>query len=663
MSQYTTLAGLWCIVVLLWSSYAHGQVEPDSISMYKLQISKDLPFDKVLQEDAPSFFSANRKLDSLKHIALNVSLLTKERLMQSGVTNVPEALQLLPEFVLKIKSNGLYDIEYRGAKGSYHSTLQGSGQENLLLLVNAIPLNDPLSGQVWWEAIPVGIEDIEVIEVIHAPQGTWYGYGGALGVVNIVTKKSAHTAGMQLKANLQAGQFQSHAYHGSLNVGINERIALRIGANYQARERFQDAYFINSVSRYIRSDSLLFFQPEAFQTNLYTGLSLQSSGVFISSTYQWKDSLYLTADAGSQSTEAQSLFLAAEKIPFTTRASQNRWVNIHFSSPAWRVYLFHQSGNKDYAQGYAGLQYQTTRSGARLEYHKVLGRYGFLFGTEGIKDQYSPNSTTPGIPILEEATSSVEWSQLLLSLYMQQTATLLKNHLYLESGQRIYQKLQALEYPLAYHFALKWFFTQSASIQLRASQTMQTSQQLFENEWKFSATEIASYELGVQKQLTNKGMLRSTVFNQQYLKDTLSQQYKSNMPEWGSTLEGWYQINRWTVRGHATRFFGEKSVDGTQTYSSYPAWVASISGNFSTLFNRVNLQAGVFYYSKYDEKGNNTTYQIPVQWALNTKCSYRVWNQHLLYVNVRNLVNQQDIVVPFADQNSRLIMLGLNIVL
>ncbi|WPP48616.1 TonB-dependent receptor plug domain-containing protein [Catalinimonas niigatensis] len=661
MSQYIALAILWCAVLLFSSSYAWGQA--DSASMYKLQISKDLPFEKVLQEQEPAFFSANRKLDSLKHIAINVSIITKERLKQAGVTNVPEALQLLPEFVLKIKGNGLYNVEYRGAKSTYHSTLEGSGQENLLLLLNAVPFNDALSGEVWWEAVPVSIEDIEMIEVIHSPQGTWYGYGGALGVVNIITKKSTRTAGIQLKANLQAGQFQSHAYHGSLNIGINDHIAVRVGANYQARERFQDAYFINSASRYISSDSLLFFQPEAFQTHLYTDLSLQSSGFFISSTYQWNDSIRLNADIGNQSTQAQSLFLVAEEIPFTTRESQNRWFNVHFSSPAWRVHLFHQSGDKDYAKGYAGLQYQTAKSGARLEYHKVLGRYGFLFGTEGIKDQYSPNTTLLGIPLFEEVTPSVEWSQLLLSLYLQQTATFLKNRLYLESGQRVYQKLQELEYPLGYHLALKWFFASGTSLQLSASQTVQSSQQLFENEWKFNATKIASYELGIQKQLTNKGMLKSTVFNQHQLENIPDRQFQSDMPEWGGTLEGWYQINRWTVRGHATRFFGNGFSDDRQVYTSYPDWIASISGNFSTLFNRVNLNTGIFYYSKHTEERGNTAYHIPVQWAVNIKCSYRIWNQHLLYINVRNLMNQQDVVVPFADQNHRLIMLGMNIVL
>lgn len=654
---------MWCILLFCCHSRAWGQARVDSTHMYKLQIGRDLPFGKMLQEEEPLFLSANRRLDSLKSIALNVSILTKERLKQSGVNNIPEALQLLPEFVLKPKANGLYNVGYRGAESTYTSHQEEHGRENLLLLLNAVPLNDAISGEIWWEAIPVSIEDIERIEVIHSPQGTWYGYGGALGVINIITKKSNSNVGTQLNANLQAGQFQSQHYHGSLNLGLNDRISIRLGANFQVRQRFQEAYFIRSASRYITSDSLLFFQPEAFQTHLYTDLALQSSGFHLSSAYQWNDSIRLSVDLGSQSSQAQSLFLPAEEIPSTTRESRIRWVNVHFSAPTWRAYVFHQSGDKDYAKGYTALQYQTARTGARLEYHKIWGRYGLVLGTEGIKDQYSPRNMISGISIFEGAVPSVEWSQLLLSLYLQQTASFFKKRLFLESGQRVYQDLQELNYPLGYHFALKWFLTEGTSLQLRASQVVQTTQQLLVNEPQFKPIKTSGYELGIHKALANKGMLKATLFNQTHLKHRMDVQNELQMPEWGSTLEAWYQINRWTVRGHATRLFADILSDHSAIPQGYPAWVASINGNFSTFFDRINLNAGLFYYSEHEERVDDAAYLIPDQWVVNTKFSYRIWNQHQLYMNIRNLLNEQVVVVPFTDQNHRLIMLGLHIAL
>lgn len=644
------------MVIFLKAEHVWGQT--DSTHVYKLQISKDLPLDQVLQAQEPLFFSANRRLDSLKSIALNVSVLTREKLSQSGVTTVAEALQLFPEFVVKLKANGLYNVEYRGTKSNFNNST--GGRENLLLLINAVPFNDALSGEVWWEAIPVSIEDIERIEVVHSPQGTWYGYGGALAVVNIIPKKSNNTAGTQLKANLQAGQFQSYDYHGSLNVGINEHFSIRIGGHYQARQRFQDTYFINSVSRYVNSDSLLFYQPEAFQTHLYTSLSSQSSGFSLSSAYQWNDSVSLKIDLGNQNTQAQSLFLATEEIPFTTRESQNRWVDIHFSSPSWRSHVFYQSGDKDYAKGYAGLQYQTARTGARLEYHKALGRYGFLIGTEGIQDQYSPKDSVSFIPLYEEAITADQWSQLLLSVYLQQTAALFKERLYLESGQRVYHSLQELNFPLGYHFAFKWFFAKSTSLHASAGQIIQTSQQLLKQELPEEAIKTASYELSIQKQWMHKGMFRGSVFNQQLLKHNFKNQPQQNTPTWGSTLEAWYQINRWTVRGHATRLLTEKfSEDAEQ--QAYPAWMASLSGNFSTFFDRVNINASLFYYSEHADFTDSISRKVPSQWLINTKCSYRIWKLHSIYLNVRNLTNEQAIVVPFADQNQRMIMVGLNL--
>ncbi len=658
-SRHIALISLWYIAICLGSEHAWGQT--DSISMYQLQISRDLPLDQSLQGAAPVFFSANRRLDSLKHVALPINVLTKERLAQSGASNIPEALQLFPEFLVKTKANGLYEVAYRGAKNNLRSAQQGSGQESLMLIINAIPFNDALSGEIWWEAIPVSVEDIERIELIRSPQGTWYGYGGGLGIINIVTKKSKNTIGTQLNANLQAGQFQSYDYHGSLNIGVNEQLSLRVGGHYQARQRFQDDYFVRSASRYVSSDSLLFYQPEAFQTHLYTGLSLQSSGFDLNAAYQWNDSVYLSVDLGNRNSKAQSIFSPADEILSTTRASQNLWVNIHFSSPTWNAYLFHRSGNKDYATGYTGLQYQTARTGARLEYNKKVGRYGLLLGTEFTKDDYSPqNDGLASIPLLDSVKSIGQWSQLLASLYFQQTANFYAGRLYLESGQRIFQSLQGLDFPLGYHFALKWVLTKSTFLHASTGQTIQTTQQLFEYAYQRQPVKIISYELGIQQQFSASAVVKASVFNQQIVQNKLSDQRQQEIPEWGATLESGYQINRWTVNAHVSRFF---TADFSDQQQASPAWIGTISGNFSTFFDRINLNGSLSYYSEHAELVSDGYYEVSAQWLVNTKCSYKIWKQNAVYVNVRNLTNEQTITVPFADRNSRLIMLGLNIAL
>lgn len=678
------------MIVIFSSTPTQGQSKVDSTTMYQLQISKDLPLEKVLREQESMVYVANRRLDSLKSTALNVSVLPKERIRQSGVNNIPEALQLLPEFVVKPKTNGLYDVEYRGIISNHSSISNEPVFGNLLLLINAVPFNDGLTGEVWWEAIPFSVEDIERIELIRSPHGSWFGYGGTIGIINIVTVKSKNTLGTQLQANLQVGQFQSYRYHGSLNIGINEKLAVRVGGYYQAGQRFQDRYYINSVDRYVRSDSLLFFQPEASQTHLYTELALQSSAFHLSSAYNWNESKSVSVDLGVQSSHAQSIFLPAEEIFMTNREENRRWVNIHFSTPHWSSHVFHQSGERNYATGYAGWQYQNARTGARLEYRKSLGRFSLLLGTEWVNDQFSPvNSNINRLSLMENTIPVAEdWSQLLGSVYFQQTAALAKNRLHLSSSQRVYQNLQNVEFPLGFHFAAKWFLKKNTALQASASQVMQTTQQLYRdttNVMEHAAFKFLSYAFGVQQYWTNRGSIGVSAFYQQYdafqsqlirsqpygiqknnkdLPDVADSNRKFqedqsslDMPSVGSTLEANYQVNRWTVSVQITRLIKEG-----QTPTVFPLWIGSLSGNFTTFFDRLNINTGLHYYSEHYVE-NDIDELIPVQWFINTKFTYKIWDQYSVYLNVRNLTNRQDAVVPFADQNNRLITIGLNMAL
>ncbi|MDF9799950.1 outer membrane receptor protein involved in Fe transport [Catalinimonas alkaloidigena] len=646
------------MIMIFSSAQCWGQSSVDSTTMYQLQISKDLPLEKVLREQELMIYAANRKLDSLKEVALNVNVLTKERIRQSGVNNIPEALQLLPEFVVKPKANGLYDVEYRGIANSFSSNSNVQVEENLLLLINAVPFNDALTGQVWWEAMPVSIEDIERIELIRSPHGSWFGYGGAVGVINIVTIKSKNTSGTQLQANLQVGQFQSYRYHGSLNIGINDKFAVRVGGHYQASQRFQDQYYVNSVSRYIRSDSLLFFQPDASQTHQYTELAVQSSAFHLSSAYQWNEDKSVSVDLGVQNAQAQSIFMPSDEIFVTHREEQRRWINIHFATPQWSSHIFHQSGDRNYATGYAGWQYHNARTGARLEYHKSLGKYSLLVGTEWINDQFTPSGDTLNkLTLVADAIPLAEdWSQLSGSLYFQQTATFAKNRLHLSSSQRVYQSLQNLDYPLGFHFATEWFLKKNTALQASASQVYKTTQQLYRDTIHGvgpAAIKMLSYAFGVRQHWTNRGMIGISGFYQKMGEPP----YLENMPAVGSTFEGNYQINRWTVLGQVTRL-----IEKEEAFPNYPLWSGSLSGNFTTFFDRLNINAGLYYYSEHYVL-DSAAYLVSPQWFVNTKVNYKIWDQYSVYVNIRNLTNRQEVVIPFADQHNRLITIGLNMVL
>jgi len=628
--------------------------------MYQLQISKDLPLDKLLQKKEPQFYVANRKLDSLKNITQNISVLTKETLQKSGVNSLAEALQLLPEFIVKLKTNGVYEVEYRGSNSNFNNLGNENARENLLLLLDAVPFNDALSGQIWWESAPVGVEDIERIEVIHSPNPSWFGYAGVLAVINIVTKNNAQVPGTQIKGNLQAGSFHTYQYHASLNVGFSDKLSFRIGGNFQTRPRFQDTYYIHSEKRYLESDSLLFYLPEATQTNTYTGSALASTAFLMSTSYSWADFASIEVDMGSQNSRAQSIFLPAREVPLSTRKSQNNWINLHLNYKLWRSNLYYQSGEKDYAIGYTGWDYNAQKAGARVERHVAVSKFDFLAGGEWTTDRYIPKSNAfVVLPLLEEGIAQGDWTRNQASVYFQQSTHFLNRQVKLSAGQKVYQQLQGVDFPFGYHGAVLWNITPATTIRANISKTYQSFQYLLQDTIGHQAQELQTQELSLEQLVGSKAKLKATFFRQKQKLEKPGLEYLA-LPATGATVAGTLDIDRWSMDGHVSYLF-DSQMEETVLY--YPHWSAVIKANYSTFFDRVNLNATANYLSEHYERVNTNLYQINEQVLVNSKCSYQFRNQYSIYINVKNILNEKQYALPFTDQNHRLFMLGINILL
>ncbi|HEX4049098.1 MAG TPA: TonB-dependent receptor plug domain-containing protein, partial [Elusimicrobiota bacterium] len=63
----------------------------------------------------------------------------------------------------------------------------------MLVLVDGRTVYNPLLGGVYWESLPVQLQDIERIEIVRGPNAVLYGSNAGLGVINIITRKPAAT--------------------------------------------------------------------------------------------------------------------------------------------------------------------------------------------------------------------------------------------------------------------------------------------------------------------------------------------------------------------------------------------------------------------------------------------------------------------------------------
>ncbi len=85
----------------------------------------------------------------------------------------------------------IINVHRRGpSETSYDLSMRGSNFEQVLILVNGVPFNNPQTGHFNTD-LPFSVKDIERVEIISGGNSTSYGAGAFAGVINIILKRSS----------------------------------------------------------------------------------------------------------------------------------------------------------------------------------------------------------------------------------------------------------------------------------------------------------------------------------------------------------------------------------------------------------------------------------------------------------------------------------------
>ncbi len=148
--------------------------------------------------------SVSKKAETVADAPAAVYVVTSEDIMRSGVTNIPDALRMVPGVNVAQSDSNSWAISIRG----FNSGLANK----LLVLIDGRTIYNPVFGGVLWEAHDLMLEDIDRIEVVRGPGGALWGANAVNGVINIITKKAGDTQG-----NLASGLYGMEE-RGTLNV-------------------------------------------------------------------------------------------------------------------------------------------------------------------------------------------------------------------------------------------------------------------------------------------------------------------------------------------------------------------------------------------------------------------------------------------------------------
>jgi iron complex outermembrane receptor protein len=131
--------------------------------------------------------TVSKKEQPLRTAGAAVFVITQEDIRESGATNIPDLLRMVPGVNVARMSTDTWAISIRGFNDSF--------ADKVLVLIDGRSVYNPITSGVSWDQQDVPLEDIERIEVIRGPGGTVWGANAMNGVINIITKNAKNTLG------------------------------------------------------------------------------------------------------------------------------------------------------------------------------------------------------------------------------------------------------------------------------------------------------------------------------------------------------------------------------------------------------------------------------------------------------------------------------------
>ncbi|MGE5340390.1 MAG: TonB-dependent receptor plug domain-containing protein [Candidatus Omnitrophota bacterium] len=165
------------------------------ILSFRISAFPSIEKERLLFEDIPIIYTSSRKPQPITEAASTIDIITSEDIRHSGATNIPDLLRRVPGVdVITIDAKN-QQVSIRG--------LNFCTTHYLLVLIDDRTVYTDFHGNVFWDSFPVGLDEIDRIEVVKSPSSSIYGANAFCGVINIITKKPEDIDGT--KFNITGG--------------------------------------------------------------------------------------------------------------------------------------------------------------------------------------------------------------------------------------------------------------------------------------------------------------------------------------------------------------------------------------------------------------------------------------------------------------------------
>jgi len=161
---------------------------------------------------------ASKFPEKLLDSVASVEVITEEEIEMAQANNLADILSSV---------SGLEISDYGNVGGIKAISIRGSSPEQVLVMIDGRPVNDPQTGKIDLGLIPASI--IEKVEIYRGPASAIYGANALGGVVNIITKKGKGDS--ECAINVNTGSFGTQEYEASYQ-GTSDDLSYFVSGNY-----------------------------------------------------------------------------------------------------------------------------------------------------------------------------------------------------------------------------------------------------------------------------------------------------------------------------------------------------------------------------------------------------------------------------------------------
>lgn len=644
--------------------------------------------------------SASKKSEKVFDAPVSSYTITRAEIEKAGSTSIMEALRLSPGVIVREQSNGNYDIHIRGFDNILRRPSDYSKQNIVtLVMIDDRPVFNYGNGGTFWETLPVDLNDVERIEIVRGPSAPMFGPNAVSGVINIVTRKVDKATGT---ANVQYGT-QNTLIANALAGNAAGKWSYQASANYQQRDRFDEQYYQGSTKQFVDGSAL---SPSFSDWFPHPDLAMKKWGVNANVGFKPKADAAFNLTVGTQSSEAQRNYLGFNSTKLNTMENNSAYANL---SGKWNGLSVRAST----LRSHENFNYGNRPNEYISNVQDVMAEYGI-----NITDRIT---VTPGVSYnhvsFDDSDYHVEGTDQLSGFYngkpsMNNVAGYVRSDIALTDKWRVLAGLRADKFSthdaayVAYEFATTYKLNERHLVRFVASRSNSgsfmgnnylnyqipvspTARLVISGQENVALFTMRMLEVGYRAQLTKRLSFDIDVFRQvgdQFsailTQSALARSFGS-LPTSAEQIGTTFSINflpsenlqikpfvafQKTETKDLPSSFGTAAFDPTLTYSdskheSTPSAYGGFFINYK-VSSKLYVNLNGYYFSahhQYDSTDPNATDAVGFisgKVLVNAKVNYAVHKNINLYLNGRNILNQDSREVFGTDRTGAQLYAG-----